>query len=82
MSLRNCRQFYLVYPNINLALSEYALPGSIWQTASAKFKEELIHTDYKGVESKAVIDHEVNDPWFGSVQRLVRLIISLRYTFL
>jgi hypothetical protein len=32
-------------------------------------------------ESRTIIDHEVNDPWFGSIQRLVRLTVSTRYTF-
>jgi len=54
-SLRNCRQFYLVYPEISQALSQYALPGSIWQTASAKSKMELKRGDYKGVDSKLLL---------------------------
>jgi predicted nuclease of restriction endonuclease-like (RecB) superfamily len=49
-SLRNCRQFYLVYPNMNQVLSEFALPGSIWQTSSAKSKKEIKKVGYRGVE--------------------------------
>ena len=40
-SLRNSRQFYLAYPQINQALLDFALPGSIWQTPSAKSGKEL-----------------------------------------
>jgi predicted nuclease of restriction endonuclease-like (RecB) superfamily len=35
-SLRNCRQFYLIYPQVGTLLSGSGLPKSIWQTASAK----------------------------------------------
>ncbi|MEN8157236.1 MAG: DUF1016 N-terminal domain-containing protein [Bacteroidota bacterium] len=35
-NLRNCRQFYLAYPQINQVLSDFALPGSIWQSSTAK----------------------------------------------
>ena len=54
-SLRNCRQFYLVYPNINQAVSEFALPASIWQTVSAKSNIKMEYTDYKGVEAKVLL---------------------------
>lgn len=54
-NLRNCRQFYLVYPNVSLALSEFALPGSIWQTASAKLNKGLEHGENKGVEASVLL---------------------------
>lgn len=49
-NLRNCRRFYLVYPNISQVLSGFALPGSIWQIPSAKSGKESENTGYKGVE--------------------------------
>ena len=54
-SLRNCRQFYLVYPNVNQALSEFALPASIWQTPSAKSDKRLKHAKFKGVEAGVLL---------------------------
>jgi len=54
-SLRNCRQFYLVYPQISRALSGYALPGSIWQTPSAKSGKGLKHADIRGDTSKLLL---------------------------
>jgi len=54
-SLRNCRQFYLVYPNINTVLSDFTLPDTIWQTPSAKSDQELKHDEYKGVEVKVLL---------------------------
>ena len=54
-SLRNCRQFYLVYPNISQTLSELALPFSIWQTPPAKSDKSLKHPEYKGVEMSALL---------------------------
>jgi hypothetical protein len=46
-SLRNCRQFYLSYPNVSRILSELALPPSIWQTPSAKSERILKHSECK-----------------------------------
>ena len=40
-SLRNCRQFYLVYPGVTQALPKFALPDPIWQTASAKSEKTI-----------------------------------------
>lgn len=54
-SLRNCRQFYLIYPNVNQTLSEFALPNSIWQTPSAKFDKLLKRTEYKGVDAGVLL---------------------------
>ncbi len=54
-NLRNCRQFYLVYPNIYQVLSEFALPGSIWQPPTAKSNKALKHAVYKGVDHKLLI---------------------------
>ena len=54
-SLRNCRQFYIVYPEISQVLSDYTLPGSIWQLPTAKSVKELKHTDFKGVDSKVLL---------------------------
>jgi len=50
-SLRNCRQFYLMYPQISQVLPDYALPGSIWQKPSAKSEKDIKHTEDKGVEA-------------------------------
>ncbi|MFO7933935.1 MAG: PDDEXK nuclease domain-containing protein [Bacteroidales bacterium] len=76
-SLRNCRQFYLVYPQINLALSDFGLPGSIWQTPSAKSGNELKSQYLKGV-----------DPWillsklsFSHIIELAREEDPLKKTF-
>ena len=41
-SLRNCRQFYLAYPEINQVLSDLTIPASIWQSPTAKSNKELI----------------------------------------
>ncbi len=54
-SLRNCRQFYLVYPQITMALSDLSLPLSIWQTASAKSMKELKSSGIKGVDPKLLL---------------------------
>lgn len=54
-SLRNCRQFYLVYPNIAQALSEYKLPESIWQTPSANSGNKELHSDIKELNPKILI---------------------------
>lgn len=54
-SLRNCRQFYLVYPQLKMALSDYALPGSIWQTVSAKSRKELKFIDLKGIDPRLLL---------------------------
>jgi predicted nuclease of restriction endonuclease-like (RecB) superfamily len=54
-SLRNCRQFYLVYPEISQTFSDFALPGSIWQSATAKSGEELKHADLKGVDPRILL---------------------------
>jgi len=35
-SLRNCRQFYLAYPEIGPVLSDFALPGSILAVADCQ----------------------------------------------
>lgn len=49
-NLRNCRQFYLVYPEISQVLSNYALPGSIWQSSTAKSQKEQKNKDFMGVD--------------------------------
>ena len=54
-NLRNCRQFYLVYPTIYQVLSEFTLPESIWQSATAKSGNELKHADFKGVDPKLLL---------------------------
>lgn len=54
-SLRNCRQFYLVYPQINQVLSGLALPGTIWQMPSAKSGKELDHKGYKEAEADVLL---------------------------
>ncbi len=54
-NLRNCRQFYLAYPEIRHALSDFALPGSIWQLPTAKSKERLGYVDYKSVDPKLLL---------------------------
>ena len=54
-SLRNCRQFYLAYPEISKALSDYSLPGSIWQSPTAKFGKDLKHADFKGVDPRLLL---------------------------
>ena len=54
-SLRNCRQFYLVYPNVKQVLFEFALPASIWQSPTAKSHKVLKNTDYKGVDPKLLL---------------------------
>ena len=76
-NLRNCRQFYLVYPSINQALTEYALPGSIWQTPSAKSGKELKHADYKGIESKVLLSRLS----FSHIIELAREEDPLKRTF-
>lgn len=76
-SLRNCRQFYIVYPNINQALPEYALPKSIWQTPSAKSNKELKHPDYKGIESKVLLSRLS----FSHIIELAREEDPLKRTF-
>ena len=54
-NLRNCRQFYLVYPAIYQVLSEFTLPESIWQSPTAKSRKELKHADFKGVDPKLLL---------------------------
>jgi len=54
-NLRNCRQFYLAYPQICQTLSDSALPGSIWQTPSAKSGKDLKQTDFKGIDPKLLL---------------------------
>jgi predicted nuclease of restriction endonuclease-like (RecB) superfamily len=54
-SLRNCRQFYLVYPQINQVISGLTLPCAIWQMPSAKSGKRLIHRGYKGAEVKVLL---------------------------
>jgi len=54
-SLRNCRQFYLAYPNVKQVLFEFALPDSIWQSATAKSHKELKNTDNNGVDPKLLL---------------------------
>jgi len=54
-SLRNCRQFYLVYPTIYKILSEFALPETIWQSPTAKSGKELKHAGYKCVDPKILL---------------------------
>lgn len=50
-SLRNCRQFYLVYPQINQVIAQLALPGTIWQMPSAKSGKVVTPTGYRGTEA-------------------------------
>jgi len=76
-SLRNCRQFYLVYPNINQAVSEFALPASIWQTVSAKSNIKMEYTDYKGVEAKVLLSRLS----FSHIIELVREEDALKRAF-
>ncbi|MFC2115160.1 DUF1016 N-terminal domain-containing protein [Bacteroidota bacterium] len=54
-NLRNCRQFYLVYPNIYQVLSELALPESIWQSPTAKSHKGLINSGFDGVNPKLLL---------------------------
>jgi len=54
-NLRNCRQFYLAYPQISQTLSDFALPGSIWQTPSAKSGKGLKQTDIMGVDPSLLL---------------------------
>ena len=54
-NLRNCRQFYFVYPTIYQVLSEFALPESIWQSPTAKSGRELKQTDSMGVDPKILL---------------------------
>lgn len=54
-SLRNCRQFYLVYPQIDQVISRLALPDTIWQMPSAKSGKDLEPTEYKGAEAGILI---------------------------
>lgn len=54
-NLRNCRQFYLAYPQLNQILTDFELPGSIWQFPTAKSKKDLKHSDYKGVDPKMLL---------------------------
>lgn len=54
-SLRNCRQFYTIYPEISRALSDNALPGSIWQTPSAKSLKDLKIKEFTGVEPNLLL---------------------------
>ncbi len=76
-NLRNFRQFYLVYPSINQALSEYGLPGSIWQTPSAKSEKGLKYADYKGIESKVLLSNLS----FSHIIELAREEDPLKRTF-
>jgi len=54
-SLRNYRQFYLVYPNISKTLSEFGLPSSIWQSPTAKSGKQLKHADFKVVDPRILL---------------------------
>ena len=54
-NLRNCRQFYLVYPEISRVLSDYPLPGSIWRSLTAKSHKELKDRRFKGVDIHMLI---------------------------
>jgi predicted nuclease of restriction endonuclease-like (RecB) superfamily len=54
-NLRNYRQFYLAYPQLNQTLTDFALPGSIWQLPTAKSKKGLKNADYKGVDPKVLL---------------------------
>ena len=49
-NLRNCRQFYLVYPELSQVLPNYALPGSIWQSVTAKSPKDLKGKSCEGVD--------------------------------
>jgi len=49
-NLRNCRQFYLVYPEISHVLCDYALPGSIWRSVTAKSHKEQKNRSFTGVD--------------------------------
>ena len=76
-SLRNCRQFYLVYPEIGPALSDYALPVSIWQTPSAKSEIGLKHADFKSV-APGILISELS---FSHIIELAREDDLLKRTF-
>lgn len=49
-NLRNCRQFYVVYPEISQVLCDYALPGSIWRSVTAKSHKEQKDRSFTGVD--------------------------------
>ena len=54
-NLRNCRQFYLAYPQLNQEIFDFSLPGSIWQLPTAKSKKGMKHADYKGINPKILL---------------------------
>lgn len=54
-NLRNCRQFYLVYPEISQALTDFELPDPIWQSPTAKSEKELKYKDFKGVDPRLIL---------------------------
>lgn len=54
-NLRNCRQFYLIYPEISQILSDFEIPVSIWQSATAKSLRELKKKDYKGINPRILL---------------------------
>lgn len=79
-SLRNCRQFYLAYPQIYQALTDFTLPGSIWQTVSARSGKELKHADFKGVDpglllSKLSFSHVIE--LMGEVEPMKRIFYEV-----
>ncbi|MGI6337770.1 MAG: DUF1016 N-terminal domain-containing protein [Bacteroidales bacterium] len=53
-SLRNCCQFYLVYPQISQVISGLALPETIWLMSSSKSGNDLVTAGNKGAEA---VDH-------------------------
>lgn len=54
-NLRNYRQFYLIYPEISRILSDFEIPVSIWQSATAKSLRELKKKDYKGINPRILL---------------------------
>jgi len=53
-SLRNCRQFYLIYPQVGSLLPGLDLPKQIWQMPSAK-SHELQNAGEKQIEASTLI---------------------------
>jgi len=76
-NLRNCRKFYLAYPQLNQVLSDFALPGSIWQLPTAKSEKGGKHSDYKGVGPKVLLSKLS----FTHIIELVREEDPLKRTF-
>lgn len=76
-SLRNCRQFYTIYPGISRVLSDYALPGSIWQTPSAKSLKDQKIKKFTGVEP----NHLLSKLSFSHIIELAREEDPLKRSF-